>query len=281
MMSRRKSRRLSSSYHVRLSGWKPPSLWRSPLSPSALHHLKQKPHSSLNSLSVRSDETLWANPRPRLPGWIIFAPEVSSRNKLPSLTETLAPWAILDSFGCLAGGEGYWPKRKIRKVEKESVAPGISLSNLSHSHFLFLGIRKAWFQIPQTVAMPRRACRREGGEWGIGGWRGGEGGARGEGGGDMIWGRGCGCARDRRGWEILRNGGRVSNLNESCLHSWLLDPEINSERDEVAGGVLCRRHKWAGWWTIALRDGVWHITKPFSIYVYFNIIIRVNVLKSY
>jgi hypothetical protein len=50
---------------------------------------------------------------------------------------------MLDSFSCFAGDEGYWPKRKIRKMEKESAAPGVSLSNLSHSHFLFLGIRKA------------------------------------------------------------------------------------------------------------------------------------------
>jgi hypothetical protein len=50
---------------------------------------------------------------------------------------------MLDSFGCFVGDEGYWPKRKIRKVEKESAVPGVSLLNLSHSRFLFLGIREA------------------------------------------------------------------------------------------------------------------------------------------
>jgi hypothetical protein len=49
---------------------------------------------------------------------------------------------MLDSFGFFAGDEGYWPKRKIRKTKKESAAPGVSLLNLSHSHFLFLGIQK-------------------------------------------------------------------------------------------------------------------------------------------
>jgi hypothetical protein len=47
---------------------------------------------------------------------------------------------MLDSFDRFVGDEGYWPKRKIRKVEKESAVPGVSLLNLSHSRFLFLGI---------------------------------------------------------------------------------------------------------------------------------------------
>jgi hypothetical protein len=42
---------------------------------------------------------------------------------------------MLDSFGCFVGDEGYWPKRKIRKVERESAVPGVSLLNLSHSRF--------------------------------------------------------------------------------------------------------------------------------------------------
>jgi hypothetical protein len=40
-------------------------------------------------------------------------------------------------------------------VEKESAVPGVSLLNLSHSRFLFLGIWKAWFRIPPTVTCKR------------------------------------------------------------------------------------------------------------------------------
>jgi hypothetical protein len=50
---------------------------------------------------------------------------------------------MLDSFGRFVGDEGYWPKRKIRKVAKESAVLGVSVLNLSHIRFLFLGIRKA------------------------------------------------------------------------------------------------------------------------------------------
>jgi hypothetical protein len=148
MMSRRKSRRLSSSYHVHLSGWKPPSLWRFPLSPSPIRYLKQKPYSRINWLSVRNDETPCAKTRPRLPEWTIFAPEVSSRNKLSS--ETSTPCAMLDSFGGFVGDEGYRPKRNVRRVEMESAVSGVLLPGLSHSRLLFLGIRKAWFRIPPT-----------------------------------------------------------------------------------------------------------------------------------
>jgi hypothetical protein len=76
-------------------GKHPRASWRSPLSPSAHRYLKQKSHSSLNLLNVRSDETPCSNPRPRLSGWIVFALGVSSRNGPPS--ETLTPCVKLDS----------------------------------------------------------------------------------------------------------------------------------------------------------------------------------------
>jgi hypothetical protein len=65
-----------------------------PLSPSIIHHLKQKPYSSLDSLSVKSDETPCSNPRSKLSGWIAFAPGVSSWNVLTSAT--LPPCVELD-----------------------------------------------------------------------------------------------------------------------------------------------------------------------------------------
>jgi hypothetical protein len=36
-------------------------------------------------------------------------------------------------------------------VAKESAVLGVSVLNLSHIRFLFLGIRKAWFRIPPTL----------------------------------------------------------------------------------------------------------------------------------
>jgi hypothetical protein len=148
MMSRRKSRRLSSFHHVRLSGWKPPSLLEIPPSPSALHYLKQKPHSSLNSLSVRNDETPCSNPRSGPSGWITFALGVSSWNGLPS--ETLTPWVKLDLCGWL-----WWRRRvlaKTRRLEGASAicclwgfAAGILRITALHS----LGMRRLDSESPQ------------------------------------------------------------------------------------------------------------------------------------
>jgi hypothetical protein len=50
---------------------------------------------------------------------------------------------MLDSFGGFVGDEGYQPKRNVRRVEMESAVSGVLLPGLSHSRFLFLGIRKA------------------------------------------------------------------------------------------------------------------------------------------
>jgi hypothetical protein len=95
------------------------------------------------------DETPWANPRPRLPGWIIFALGVSSWNKSPS--ENSTPCAKLDSCWWLC-----WRRRVPAKTRRPEGGNGIRCSwgfaagTLRMAALYFLGMRKAWFRIPPT-----------------------------------------------------------------------------------------------------------------------------------
>jgi hypothetical protein len=156
MMSHRKSRRLSSCHHVRLSGEDLQSFGDSPFA-GTFRHLKHGSHSNLKSLDVRDDETPQANPRPRLNGWVRFISGVSSRGKLHSLTETLTPWVILSLFGGSAGDKGYRSKDGFWEMKVDSRTPGVSPLSLSHKtlgnwkHSFIFGIRKAWFRIPQQM----------------------------------------------------------------------------------------------------------------------------------
>jgi hypothetical protein len=98
MMSRRKSRRLSCSHHVRLSGGNLHSFGDSPFAWHLSSPETRNSHSNLKPLGVKNDETPWANARSGLPGWMRFTLVVSSRNKSIGLAKTPSPWIVLRLF---------------------------------------------------------------------------------------------------------------------------------------------------------------------------------------
>jgi hypothetical protein len=104
--TRRESRHLSCSYHVRLSGGNLQSFGDPPFAWHLSSPETRNSHSNLKSLGVRDDETPRANPRPRLPGWIRFTPGVSSWRKSISLTETQRPGLFWAYFAALLATKG-------------------------------------------------------------------------------------------------------------------------------------------------------------------------------